>query len=236
MTEHDEVRILCCTYLRADEVSDHLLSAADGLVPATFLALRIILGDGSAARGGVACESAAGLRGVVLDLGLVLLGLTLLLVGRAASEVAEKGLGSARGRVNVGLEGRGVLVRHSDVGVVRLRYVVFFVKSEKLSLFPNFVDCELIVVGIEHGEERSKGLLCLKSRVAQRQSKEREPLSDGGIYYDVIFVHPSASTERQNRATQAVHQPCSPTRGAYVRHRENYMELMSFRSWKQAWV
>ena len=53
---------------------------------------------------------------VVLDLGLVLLGLALLLVGIAASDVAEKCLGSARGRVDVGLEGRGVLVRH-DVGV-----------------------------------------------------------------------------------------------------------------------
>lgn len=70
---------------------------------------------------------------VVLDLGLVLLGLALLLVGIAASDVAEKGLGSARGRVDVGLEGRGVLVRH-DVGVLRLRCVVFLEKWEVESI------------------------------------------------------------------------------------------------------
>ena len=87
---------------------------------------------------------------VVFELGLVLIGLALLLVGIAASDIAEKSVGSARGRVDVGLEGRGVLVRH-DVGVVRLRCVCFL-KSEKLSLFLDFVDCELIVIRIEHGE------------------------------------------------------------------------------------
>jgi len=60
--------------------------------------------------------------GVVLDLGLVLLGLPLMLVGTAASDVAEKGLGSARGRVNVRLEGRSVLVRH---GVGAVKMIVF---------------------------------------------------------------------------------------------------------------
>jgi len=43
------IGILYRTYLGADEVSDHLLSAANGLVPATFLALRIILGNGATA-------------------------------------------------------------------------------------------------------------------------------------------------------------------------------------------
>lgn len=64
------------------------------------------------------------MRGVILELSLILLGLTLTLVGIAASDVAEKGLGSARGRVNVRLEGRGVLVRHG-VGVIRLNCVLF---------------------------------------------------------------------------------------------------------------
>lgn len=36
------------------------------------------------------------------------------LVGGAAGDVAEDRLGCARGRVDVGLEGGGLLVRHDD--------------------------------------------------------------------------------------------------------------------------
>lgn len=36
------------------------------------------------------------------------------LVGGATREAAENGLGCARGRVDVGLEGGGLLVRHDD--------------------------------------------------------------------------------------------------------------------------
>jgi hypothetical protein len=64
------------------------------------------------------------MRGVILYLCLILLGLPFTLVGIAAGNVAEKGLGSARGRVDIGLEGGGVLVRHI-VGVEE-----FCLKSE----------------------------------------------------------------------------------------------------------
>ena len=40
--------------------------------------------------------------------------LALLLVGITASDVAKNGLGSSRGGVDVGLESRGVLVRHVE--------------------------------------------------------------------------------------------------------------------------
>jgi hypothetical protein len=86
----------------------------------------IILGYGTAAWSGVACEAAAEVRGVILNSSLVLLVLALLLVRIAASDVAEKSLGSARGGVDVGLEGGGILVRHSgDVGVC---LVLWFLK------------------------------------------------------------------------------------------------------------
>jgi hypothetical protein len=59
--------------------------------------------------------------------------------------------------------------------------VLCFLKSKKLSLFLDFVDCVLIVVRIEHGEERSKGFLCLNSRVALRQSKATRTPADGVV-------------------------------------------------------
>lgn len=58
--------------LVADEVAKGLLARADGLVPGTLAAVRIVLGD---ARGGdaVAADVGTGVRGIVLDLGFGLL-------------------------------------------------------------------------------------------------------------------------------------------------------------------
>jgi hypothetical protein len=57
---------------------------------------------------------------VMFKLGLVLLGLAFFLIGIATYNTAEHGLSSTGGRVDVGLESRGVLVGHFDDCVVDL--------------------------------------------------------------------------------------------------------------------
>lgn len=100
------------TYLTPYKVSYHLLPAADCLVPASFGAVGIVLGDSAAAGCRHAEATDGGVRGIVFCLGFILLVFTLALVGIGASDAAEDGLGGAANVVDDRLEGRGVLVRH----------------------------------------------------------------------------------------------------------------------------
>lgn len=95
------------------------------------------------------------MRGVILDLRFVLLSLAFLLVSIAASDAAEKGLSGARSRIDVGLEGGGVLVRH-DVEILCSVFEKCFVEV----CFFGFAACELNVVEVSYREKRSKGFLC----------------------------------------------------------------------------
>jgi hypothetical protein len=103
------------TYLRTNQATKHLLSTTNSLVPASLLAVRVVLGYSAAAGGRVAHAGDSRMRSVVLNLSLVLLGLAFSLVCVAASDRAEDVLCGAADGVDVGLEGGGVLVRHSGL-------------------------------------------------------------------------------------------------------------------------
>ncbi len=64
------------TYLRTNKSTDSLLSRADSLVPRTGRAIGVVLGD-AVGRGCQAGELGCRMRGIVLGLGLLLLGLAL---------------------------------------------------------------------------------------------------------------------------------------------------------------
>lgn len=102
------------TYLAACQVSDGLLSGADGLVPGTLGAVRVVTDGGAGARDGATRHLGRGVRSVVLRPGTLLTELTLGLVASVAGEVAESLLGLAGGRVDVGLESGGLVLGHDD--------------------------------------------------------------------------------------------------------------------------
>ena len=120
------------TYLRADKTSNGLLGSTNGLVPAAAGAVRVVAGH-TRGRGREARELGSGVRGwhvvsirytsarakergkhtIVLSLGLLLLGFALDLILRGTEDAADGRLDSASSRVDVRLEGGGVVVgRH----------------------------------------------------------------------------------------------------------------------------
>jgi hypothetical protein len=102
-----------CAYLTANNIADELLACTNSLVPRTLLAVWIISRN-TAGGGSEAWALGRGVAQVVLDISLVLLGDALVLVAGGAGEVAEGLLDGAGGRVDVGLDGRGVIVCHFE--------------------------------------------------------------------------------------------------------------------------
>ncbi len=100
----------------AEKTTNGLLGGADSLVPGTVGAVGAILGDAAVARDADAGSLDAGLRLLVLSLGLVLGNLALSLLAGVASQTANSALNGTRGRVDVGLESGGGLLL---VGLVR---------------------------------------------------------------------------------------------------------------------
>lgn len=100
------------TYLTPNNPAQRLLGRANRLVPRAGGAVRVVARH-AGGRGRRAGELDSRVRRVVLGLRLVLLGLALSLVARGAEEGADGVLDGTGGRVDVGLEGGGV-VRHGD--------------------------------------------------------------------------------------------------------------------------
>lgn len=99
-------------YFRTNQTTNSFLCATDSLVPRAGGAVGVVLGNtrGSYSSAG---NFDGGVRGIVLDLGLVLLGIALSLVASAACQRANGRLDGAGDGVDGGLEGGGVIVgRH----------------------------------------------------------------------------------------------------------------------------